>query len=51
LREDPERRKAGGFTRVEFPAKLVMSLNLKTAQALGLQLPQELLNIADRVVE
>jgi len=36
---------------VEFPAKLVMSLNLKTAQALGLQLPQELLNIADRVVE
>ena len=36
---------------VEFPAKLVMSVNLKTAQALGLQLPQELLNIADHVVE
>lgn len=36
---------------VEFPAKLVMAVNAKTAQALGLQLPQELLNIADQVIE
>ena len=36
---------------VEFPAKLVMAVNIKTARALALQLPQELLNIADQVIE
>jgi len=36
---------------VEFPNKLVLTVNVKTAQALGLKLPEELLTLADTVIE
>lgn len=40
-----------GDLPVEFPPWLYMTINLKTANLLGLQIPQELLNIADQVIE
>lgn len=42
--------KAGNLP-VEFPTKLEMLINLKTAKALGLVIPQSLLVAADEVVE
>ena len=40
-----------GDLPVEFPTKLVLSVNMKTAKALGLDVPWQLQQLADRVIE
>jgi putative tryptophan/tyrosine transport system substrate-binding protein len=40
-----------GELPVEFPTKLIMSINMKTAKALGLDVPLQLQQLADRVIE
>ena len=40
-----------GDLPVQFPAKYEMAVNLKTAKALGLTVPQSILLTADEVIE
>jgi putative ABC transport system substrate-binding protein len=36
---------------VEFPTKLVLSINMKAARALGLKIPLQLQQLADKVID
>jgi len=40
-----------GELPVEFPTKMMLSINLKTAKALGITLPPALVGVADEVIE
>jgi putative ABC transport system substrate-binding protein len=40
-----------GELPVEFPTKMMLSINLKTAKELGITMPPSLLGLADEVIE
>ena len=40
-----------GELPVEFPIKMMLSINLKTAKELGITMPPSLLGLADEVIE
>jgi putative ABC transport system substrate-binding protein len=40
-----------GELPVEFPSKMMLSVNLKTAKVLGVTIPPTLLGVADEVIE
>jgi len=40
-----------GELPVEFPTKMMLSINLKTSKAIGITVPAKLLGLADEVIE